>query len=337
MSPAWLYEQLKDWKVENNSKYERSSVWIASKPKKKSAHSNIDHLVTDDRVHVVAIQDCISEGKIKGEWTFLDMNGSLTWNKSFVLEPNWLHTKTPDSMSNNQDITKSKPLKSAKTKKCIKRGLVKQNTSNSKPSKINSDSVNKINKGLRSRRSKKFDEKLKEEKIDTNVSDVKSIQKPTTLRKRTKLRLSGESSSAEAMDLSKRRDVVNKTILRVLRRYLTNQFKSFLSSKFTTGEEVEASKETKKPGNKNKKKEMLEEIQTQRKNMKDTLWETNTINPPVDAAYRRQLTRNNMDERSNLANLNISWPPSPSSSNDDNSECNREKARIIISGTAYSY
>lgn len=51
-------------------------------------------------------------------------------------------------------------------------------------------------------------------------------------RKRTKLRSSGEGSSAYAMDLSKRRDVVNKTILRVLRRYLTTKLKEFSKSNF---------------------------------------------------------------------------------------------------------
>lgn len=45
------------------------------------------------------------------------------------------------------------------------------------------------------------------------------------IRKRTKLLSSGESSSKDIIDLATRRDVVNKTILRVLRRYLTQKLK----------------------------------------------------------------------------------------------------------------
>ena len=45
-------------------------------------------------------------------------------------------------------------------------------------------------------------------------------------RKRTKLLSSGESSSKNILDLATRRDVVNKTILRVLRRHLSLKFKS---------------------------------------------------------------------------------------------------------------
>lgn len=51
-------------------------------------------------------------------------------------------------------------------------------------------------------------------------------------RKRTKLRSSGEGSSAYAMDLSKRRDVVNKTILRILRRFYTTKLKEFSKRNF---------------------------------------------------------------------------------------------------------
>ena len=52
------------------------------------------------------------------------------------------------------------------------------------------------------------------------------------MRKRTKLKSSGESSSSEPMDLSKRRDVVNKTILRVVRRYFSATFKASLDIKY---------------------------------------------------------------------------------------------------------
>lgn len=58
------------------------------------------------------------------------------------------------------------------------------------------------------------------------------------VRKRTKLRSSGESSSVHAIDLSKRRDVVNKTILRVLRRYLTQEFKTLVPQQYEDKEEI---------------------------------------------------------------------------------------------------
>lgn len=72
-----------------------------------------------------------------------------------------------------------------------------------------------------------------QKKVDDSVRNEitkRKIAKP--IRKRTKLKSSGESSSSEPMDLSKRRDVVNKTILRVVRRYFTSKFKATIDMKY---------------------------------------------------------------------------------------------------------
>lgn len=78
-------------------------------------------------------------------------------------------------------------------------------------------------------------------KTQPKKRDVKKLRKrpvkenpqvSSSVRRRTKLKSSGESSSAEPMDLSKRRDVVNKTILRVVRRFFASEFKATLDCKY---------------------------------------------------------------------------------------------------------
>lgn len=79
-----------------------------------------------------------------------------------------------------------------------------------------------------------------QKKIDNSVRKAiakKRLVKP--IRKRTKLKSSGESSSSEPMDLAKRRDVVNKTILRVVRRYFTSKFKNAVDMKYGNPSEAQ--------------------------------------------------------------------------------------------------
>lgn len=84
-----------------------------------------------------------------------------------------------------------------------------QNCLNKRDEKqLKKDQENSNNSPLRKRRCKK---------------EVATVSK--NVRKRTKLLSSGESSSKDIVDLATRRDVVNKTILRVLRRYLTQKLK----------------------------------------------------------------------------------------------------------------
>lgn len=90
---------------------------------------------------------------------------------------------------------------------------------------------------VKNKRTQKGQRKHQEEREDTCESQ-KVLWKPKTVRRRTKLKSSGESSSAEPMDLSRRRDVVNKTILRVLRRYLANQFKNLITTKYVSIQET---------------------------------------------------------------------------------------------------
>ncbi|CAI2362743.1 unnamed protein product [Moneuplotes crassus] len=79
-----------------------------------------------------------------------------------------------------------------------------------------------------------------QKKIDNSVRKAiakRRLVKP--IRKRTKLKSSGESSSSEPMDLAKRRDVVNKTILRVVRRYFTSKFKKAVDMKYGNPSEAQ--------------------------------------------------------------------------------------------------
>lgn len=100
----------------------------------------------------------------------------------------------------------------------------KRATPKSKPKKIQPRAINK-------KREKK--EHRKEiEKLPV-VRKVRTYNSENLAkRKRTKLKSSGEGSSAYAMDLSKRRDVVNKTILRILRRFFTTKLKEFSKRNF---------------------------------------------------------------------------------------------------------
>lgn len=60
--------------------------------------------------------------------------------------------------------------------------------------------------------------------------------KPKNPRKRTKLAAVALNADSEVVDLAQRRDVVNKTILRMLRRYLTSKFREDYKSKFESKE-----------------------------------------------------------------------------------------------------
>ena len=61
--------------------------------------------------------------------------------------------------------------------------------------------------------------------------DKSSKRKYVVNRKRTR-----KANKDDSIDLSKRRDVVNKAILRSLRRFLTNKFKEFALDKFESKE-----------------------------------------------------------------------------------------------------
>jgi hypothetical protein len=109
-------------------------------------------------------------------------------------------TTTPDSESSESNLYSVKPVvKSRKPK-------------------------NRRNKKKASKRSKKFWAEVSP-KNSIITSETYSVNN-NNVRKRTKLLSSGESSSKNTINLATRRDVVNKTILRVLRRYLTTKFKN---------------------------------------------------------------------------------------------------------------
>lgn len=74
--------------------------------------------------------------------------------------------------------------------------------------------------------------KLKD-KLDEAQMVTKGLKETeNTSRKRTKLLSSGANSSKDLVDLAQRRDVVNKTILRIIRRYFTQQFKLMVSVQY---------------------------------------------------------------------------------------------------------
>jgi hypothetical protein len=91
--------------------------------------------------------------------------------------------------------------------------------------------VNKSKKTKNRRNKKKASKGTKKICVDVSpknssiTSETYSVNN-NNIRKRTKLLSSGDSSSKNTINLATRRDVVNKTILRVLRRYLTCKFKN---------------------------------------------------------------------------------------------------------------
>ena len=84
-----------------------------------------------------------------------------------------------------------------------------------------------INSKIKKRQRKLKSKLLSENKLNNFTTTLKAgkVWDKPKYKKRTKLLSSGESSSTEEIDLARRRDVVNKTILRILRRYLAQQFK----------------------------------------------------------------------------------------------------------------
>lgn len=89
------------------------------------------------------------------------------------------------------------------------------------------DSNSHRNMRERKRVTKNLKKTLNELEIkDNGLISESSSNNNCNMRKRTKLMSSGDSSSKNTLNLATRRDVVNKTILRVLRRYLTCKFKN---------------------------------------------------------------------------------------------------------------
>lgn len=81
-----------------------------------------------------------------------------------------------------------------------------------------------------SRRNLKAKAKHEEEALISRQSKVQTreTKSKNVIRKRTKLTCSGPEKETEVIDLATRRDVVNKTIFRILRRFLTQEFKAFV-------------------------------------------------------------------------------------------------------------
>lgn len=123
-------------------------------------------------------------------------------------------SKKPSLKLNSQN-EESKALScEIKIEKKTKRRVKEINQTEDNPSKVNH---------ARNKRDKKLQEKKKELRCTLRNPKNEEGPKPS-VRRRTKLLSSGESSSTEPMDLSKRRDVVNKTILRMIRRYFSNKY-----------------------------------------------------------------------------------------------------------------
>lgn len=90
------------------------------------------------------------------------------------------------------------------------------------------DSENENSLNLNKRASKLMAKEAEEtsEGKKTRKGRREETHVPRNQRKRTKLLSAGCSSSKEIVDLAQRRDVVNKTILRVMRRFLTQKLKT---------------------------------------------------------------------------------------------------------------
>ena len=90
----------------------------------------------------------------------------------------------------------------------------------------------KESQGKPKKRSRKLKSKLNDER-DLLVEQI-HIKKNkgadgAKYKKRTKLMSSWDGLASDSEDLAKRRDVVNKTILRILRRFLSHQYKMTIS------------------------------------------------------------------------------------------------------------
>lgn len=142
---------------------------------------------------------------------------------------------TSGKRNSTEDLTKQSTQVVSKAEESAPissgRSLSKSTSENSyyKPTHVQMvDSENENSLNFKKRSSKLIAKESEE------VSEVKKTRKgrreelhvPRNQRKRTKLLSAGCSSSKEIVDLAQRRDVVNKTILRVMRRFLTQKLKT---------------------------------------------------------------------------------------------------------------
>ena len=102
-------------------------------------------------------------------------------------------------------------------------------TENSYSKPIDDSKVHKESK--QKRRILKAETKIKDDiqmKQKTKIQTQETKKTKNVIRKRTKLTSIGLDNESEVVDLAKRRDVVNKTIFRILRRFLTQEFRALV-------------------------------------------------------------------------------------------------------------
>jgi hypothetical protein len=142
---------------------------------------------------------------------------------------------TSGSKDCSEDLTKQSTKVFSKAEEpapISSEGLVSKSTSENsyyKPTHVQVvDSENENSLNLKKRKSKLISKEAEEacEGKKTRKGRREETHVLRNQRKRTKLLSTGCSSSKEIVDLAQRRDVVNKTILRVMRRFLTQKLKA---------------------------------------------------------------------------------------------------------------
>lgn len=207
IQPAWLYNELNkptERSVEKNKEEWRQSNTDSSKGSETNQDSKLrvnQKEINESNVEMV-VEPSKEDDRIRWDLSNDDHNRSEKLTK-------WVSKQSGDSFEVLSNSQKS------------------ENTHNT--SKTDLETPMK-------KRDKKLVRKTKGWNLKTTRKKTESS--PHKLpRRRTKLLSSGESSSTEPMDLSKRRDVVNKTILRVLRRYMATKLST---SRNTPKEERES-------------------------------------------------------------------------------------------------
>lgn len=233
--PLWLVKELsKVNKSQNvNADFQNEALMNACEPEiddpflyEDSFSSNEDLAQESTSLRQVnLISECSeSEGHKSMENTLLNRN-QISPVQIFMKESSDDMCKPSDRLKDSEN----EDMNDRMSEKIQRISIPESEDSKNKP--ISNEKVVNSNKYRNMRVKKRLAKNAKKamndlESKDNGLISESSSDNNCNLRKRTKLISSGDSSSKNTLNLATRRDVVNKTILRVLRRYLTCKFKN---------------------------------------------------------------------------------------------------------------
>lgn len=233
--PLWLVKELsKVNKSQNvNADFQNEAFMNACEPEiddpflyEDSFSSNEDLAQESTSLRQVnLISECSeSEGHKSIENTLLNRN-QISPVQIFMKESSDDMCKPSDRLKDSEN----EDMNDRMSEKIQRISIPESEDSKNKP--ISNEQVVNSNKYRNMRVKKRLAKNAKKamndlESKDNGLISESSSDNNCNLRKRTKLISSGDSSSKNTLNLATRRDVVNKTILRVLRRYLTCKFKN---------------------------------------------------------------------------------------------------------------